>query len=218
MRKHPRVWPTRLERDDMGKPTTCGWCGAPLTYKGAGRPPLFCSVSCKQRRYAADDPVRKQGYNRTAYAKKATEYAQEARERRAANPEASREANRRYYEKNKASWDKYRGSRSLLFRPEDLEYTTWLKTRARFEYFGWRCWMCGAPLCDETVTRDHVKPLTAGGRHLPCNIRPACQPCNSIKNNNWPYPLGRAVRVADLVAWAARVLESASTPLISAQP
>lgn len=57
--------------------------------------------------------------------------------------------------------------------------------RARYEFFGWRCWMCGCDLTSATVTMDHVKPLSAGGLHVLANLRPACQSCNSRKHNKW---------------------------------
>lgn len=53
---------------------------------------------------------------------------------------------------------------------------------ARLAYFGNRCWMCGA----EANSLDHVKPLSKGGAHMLCNLRPACVPCNSRKHDRWP--------------------------------
>lgn len=53
---------------------------------------------------------------------------------------------------------------------------------ARIEYYGGRCWMCGAPW--EHI--DHVKPLSKGGSNWPANLRPACAPCNLRKKNRWP--------------------------------
>lgn len=55
--------------------------------------------------------------------------------------------------------------------------------RARWAYYGDRCWMCRAPATDT----DHVKPLAAGGSNWPANLRPACSPCNRAKSDTWPY-------------------------------
>lgn len=44
------------------------------------------------------------------------------------------------------------------------------------------CWMCGGP--KEHI--DHVKPLSKGGAHMLCNLRPACQSCNLRKKDKWP--------------------------------
>lgn len=65
--------------------------------------------------------------------------------------------------------------------------------RARIDYFGGRCWVCGDP----ATTVDHVKPLSKGGLHLASNMRPACGPCNFRKHARW-YGIGR---IDELVDW-----------------
>lgn len=79
-----------------------------------------------------------------------------------------------------AEWERRRRYRKANLTP--FRFPTAL-IRARFEYFGNRCWMCGTN--DTKLTVDHVKPLVAGGLHIPANIRPACGPCNSSKCNRW---------------------------------
>lgn len=54
---------------------------------------------------------------------------------------------------------------------------------ARLEYFGHKCWICGA----DWEHADHVKPLVKGGPHMLSNIRPACATCNKSKADIWPY-------------------------------
>lgn len=54
---------------------------------------------------------------------------------------------------------------------------------ARWDYYGRKCWMCGA----DAVATDHVKPLSKGGSNWPSNLRPACEPCNNRKRNRWPF-------------------------------
>lgn len=54
---------------------------------------------------------------------------------------------------------------------------------ARIEYFGGKCWMCGA----EWEHLDHIKPIGKGGPHMLANIRPACSTCNKMKGQAWPY-------------------------------
>jgi len=63
-------------------------------------------------------------------------------------------------------------------------YTTKEHIKLRWEMYGNSCWICGKPA---TVT-DHVKPISKGGAHLPCNLRPICQPCNTRKAAMWPVP------------------------------
>jgi 5-methylcytosine-specific restriction endonuclease McrA len=53
--------------------------------------------------------------------------------------------------------------------------------QARCEYFGWLCWYCRTPLCEETVTQDHRIPISKGGSNWPSNLVPACIGCNSAK-------------------------------------
>ena len=54
----------------------------------------------------------------------------------------------------------------------------------RFFYWGNRCYMCGRD--DVPMHADHVISISKGGKSLPANIRPACQPCNTRKmNHDW---------------------------------
>ncbi len=77
--------------------------------------------------------------------------------------------------------------RARKFCAAGTEYTTAAMIRARCEMFGNLCWICGEPM--ETI--DHVKPLSKGGGHWPCNLRPACVPCNTRKKDKWPYEVAR---------------------------
>lgn len=55
--------------------------------------------------------------------------------------------------------------------------------QARIDFFGSKCWMCGAPW--EHI--DHVIPLSKGGTNWPANLRPACSSCNLRKSDQWPF-------------------------------
>jgi 5-methylcytosine-specific restriction endonuclease McrA len=107
-------------------------------------------------------------------------------ERHARNPERQRAANRAWYRKiGSAEWEKYRTTRQI---PTGMRrYTTPAKIAARFAYWGDCCWVCGG----QAQERDHVKPLSKGGLHLPANIRPICRACNRRKKDAWPVPTGR---------------------------
>jgi len=52
---------------------------------------------------------------------------------------------------------------------------------ARVAYYGWACWICGAPFSEI----DHVKPIARGGSNWPSNLRPICLPCNRKKSAKW---------------------------------
>ncbi len=56
------------------------------------------------------------------------------------------------------------------------EFTA-VQLRARIEFYGGKCWMCG----DVADSIDHVIPLARGGSNWPANLRPACRSCNSRK-------------------------------------
>ena len=50
---------------------------------------------------------------------------------------------------------------------------------AIFARDGWRCWLCGRALDEETATIDHVVPIAAGGSDTATNVRAACRDCHS---------------------------------------
>lgn len=50
----------------------------------------------------------------------------------------------------------------------------------KLEYFGGHCAYC-LTKC-ESLTQDHIVPISASGRHVDENIVPACHSCNSRKN------------------------------------
>lgn len=56
-------------------------------------------------------------------------------------------------------------------------YTSGAKLRARYDFYGGRCYYCGDP----ATCLDHRIPLARGGAHLPGNLVPACHGCNSRK-------------------------------------
>lgn len=56
------------------------------------------------------------------------------------------------------------------------------QVQARIDYYGGKCWMCGAPAGEI----DHVIPLSKGGSNWPANLRPACRSCNARKNARHP--------------------------------
>jgi 5-methylcytosine-specific restriction endonuclease McrA len=73
--------------------------------------------------------------------------------------------------------------RAKLAGASGIAYTTAEHIRDRWAMWGNRCWICGAP----ATATDHVKPLAKGGAHWPCNLRPICTACNSMKHDKWPF-------------------------------
>lgn len=175
----------RTKTLQAGAVFTCGWCSIEVAYAGAGRPPKYCSSACRQRGITVANPGRRARYQQEFTERHPGYWAEKQQERRDRDPDATRAICRRYYAKNAHNWDKYREPRSKYIRPEDAAYTTWAKVAARFAMWGGKCWLCSAP----AEARDHVKPLSKGGRHLPSNIRPICHSCNSRKGSRWPFPV-----------------------------
>lgn len=136
--------------------------------------------------------------------------------RYAANPEPAKARSRKRYEENPDAW-KAASLKWAKNNPEKRKaaYTAWqqrnmhtivrenvrrryatrkgavaikfskAQLEQRMAFYGNRCWVCRGPR--EAV--DHVKPLTKGGAHMLCNLRPICWSCNSRKGNAWPFPL-----------------------------
>lgn len=100
-----------------------------------------------------------------------------------ANRENALEKQRAYHKANperaRAAWATRRARKlsaaTVAFMPEQLTQ--------RWAYYGNKCWICRG----EAEATDHVKPLSKGGAHMLCNLRPICAPCNATKHAKWPY-------------------------------
>ena len=88
------------------------------------------------------------------------------------------------YRKHKHLWRLSNARRQQRLEVQTIRGAcTEQKIEARMAYWGNRCWICGGPATE----RDHVKPLSRGGLHLPANMRPACGSCNRSKKDRWPF-------------------------------
>lgn len=58
-----------------------------------------------------------------------------------------------------------------------------LNNRELFRRDHHTCLYCGKTLKDKLLTRDHVKPLSKGGRDIWSNVVTACRRCNIHKGN-----------------------------------
>jgi 5-methylcytosine-specific restriction endonuclease McrA len=65
-----------------------------------------------------------------------------------------------------------------------------LSNRELFQRDGGLCMYCGMTQSDSTLTRDHVRPLSQGGRDEWNNVVSACKSCNHAKV---PAPRNRPV-------------------------
>lgn len=101
------------------------------------------------------------------------------------NPERRREHRRAGKKKNPIANRSYVRARNARKRALTVLPVSSERLAQRLAFYGGRCWMCGS---DENITIDHVKPLSKGGAHMLCNLRPACHDCNTRKGARWPFP------------------------------
>ena len=81
---------------------------------------------------------------------------------------------------------------------------------------GYRCQYCGRPGAElrprESLTRDHVVPMSRGGTNEWTNVVTACSPCNTRKANHMPEEIGMHPLVPPVephfvhLSWAVRRL------------
>lgn len=99
------------------------------------------------------------------------------------NPERKREYDRNYYLlKPEVKFEAAERRRARLLNAPCIPFSR-EQLAQKWAYWGNKCWMCG----EEATCTDHVKPLSKGGSHMLCNLRPACRSCNCSKNDKWPY-------------------------------
>jgi len=118
-------------------------------------------------------------WNRRHYRKRREHYIQ-AHKKYNASP-AGKAAHKRYRQGLRGKMltakvnVRYRTGKRCLF---PLTAIQWTRTLAIFNH---RCAYCQTDT--SKLTQDHVIPLTAGGQHMMGNVVPACQSCNSRKQN-----------------------------------
>ena len=97
-----------------------------------------------------------------------------------------------------------RSERLTLPRPAVIRLTKFIHVPRRFRrqvtntfLFArdrYRCQYCGRGLGDlrprESLTRDHLIPLSRGGTNAWTNVVTACSPCNTRKGNRMPEEIG----------------------------
>lgn len=76
---------------------------------------------------------------------------------------------------------------------------------AKCEFWGWRCYLCGAPLERKAVHMEHRTPVARGGSNWPANLAPACAPCNAAKSYKTEREYRELLKQAEVES-AARVL------------
>lgn len=75
-------------------------------------------------------------------------------------------------------------SRRNMFRPVGLT------NKALFRRDKNICAYCGQTFFDSELTRDHITPVSRGGRDVWMNVTTACKRCNHAKGNQHLHSLG----------------------------
>ncbi len=97
-----------------------------------------------------------------------------------------------------------RSERLTLPRPAVIRLTKFIHVPRRFRrqvtntfLFArdhYRCQYCGKGIAElkprESLTRDHLIPLSRGGSNTWTNVVTACSPCNTRKGNRMPEEIG----------------------------
>jgi 5-methylcytosine-specific restriction endonuclease McrA len=111
---------------------------------------------------------------RTGYAKAAELFAEEERAK-GRDPELSR--GYRFYSQDPDEVLRApRRRRAARLRAAERDG---YRRAAIFARDGWRCWLCGRALDEDTATIDHVVAIAVGGSDTAANVRAACGECNS---------------------------------------
>ena len=67
-------------------------------------------------------------------------------------------------------------------KARELRQTQWWKNRRAHN----RCYFCQKPFPAQTLTMDHLVPLSRGGKTTKSNVVPCCKDCNTRKKHLLP--------------------------------
>jgi len=84
-------------------------------------------------------------------------------------------------------------------RPASFRQVPPLSNRELFRRDRHTCAYCGTTLPGAQLTRDHVEPVSRGGRDIWMNVVTACRHCNQRKDNKRPEQVGMALLYAPYV-------------------
>jgi 5-methylcytosine-specific restriction endonuclease McrA len=92
-----------------------------------------------------------------------------------------------------------------------------LSNRELFQRDGRLCLYCGDLLPERMLTRDHVRPLSQGGRDEWNNVVSACKPCNHAKGARTPEQAGMALLAIPYVPNRAEYLVLSNRRILADQ-
>jgi 5-methylcytosine-specific restriction endonuclease McrA len=195
--KHYYVGPCKYGHDSEKRVSDygCVQCSVEKSRNPEDRNRRKGYMAARQRKYRADHPEIVSAYE--AKRDKA-ERARQRRETRALDPESSREALRRSYQKHKAKRAAEMKIWRIANKAATLAYMRCWKAQRRADppngsftrddieiIFEKQDGQCAAHDCqcelDGGFEIDHIEPLANGGSNWPENLQLLCMPCNRSK-------------------------------------
>lgn len=92
-----------------------------------------------------------------------------------------------------------------------------LSNRELFQRDGGLCMYCGLSHPESTLTRDHVRPLSQGGRDNWKNVVSACKSCNQAKGPRTPEQAGMSLLAIPYVPNRAEYLVLSNRRILTDQ-
>lgn len=92
-----------------------------------------------------------------------------------------------------------------------------LSNRELFRRDDYLCMYCGETFAESDLTRDHVRPLSRGGRDRWSNVATACRPCNHRKGARLPEEAGMALLAVPYVPNRAEYLALSNRRILADQ-
>ena len=166
----------------------CAWCDT----KMVGKKPhaVYCTRRCKSFASHARRGRSTPEENKARYQREKKRRKQYAVDRYWEDPEAGRQYSRQWRKENPEKRQiQHQRRRALLLACAKSAVTAEL-WQQKCAYWGDKCYLQIPGRCTGAAeTMDHVKPLStkSPSAHMLANLRPACKPCNSSKNDKWPY-------------------------------
>lgn len=68
-------------------------------------------------------------------------------------------------------------------KARDLRHSRWWQEKLQNP----QCYYCHLKIAPDSVTMDHVIPLSKGGTSAKNNIVVSCKTCNNLKKNHLPF-------------------------------
>ncbi|MGC4745818.1 HNH endonuclease [Micromonospora sp. DT201] len=167
---------------------SCCSCGISIAGKRSNA--RFCNRTCKAAGFQTANRVRLRGKDRARYPKEAAKRRADAKAYYGLNAEQRRAYAVRWRKENPHRRRNQQDRRVdlMLSNPGFVAFgeAEWQELLRQYDH---RCVYCG--IRSDRLEKDHVIPLTRGGRHAISNILPACKGCNISKYDHllveWRY-------------------------------